>query len=97
MLDCVLIIQAWAYFPGPYLPWNGPWWLARKNVFSTMWNKLTGEMIFDNLSFTDKEKIRGGRSYHTFSCAIQPQQPSDLPSEYTDNIYLYIYPTTYEG
>ena len=55
--------------------------MARVNiVLSTMWNILTGEIIFDHLFFTDQDKSIGVGYEHTLLCVIQPHKPIDFQS-----------------
>ena len=51
-----------------------------------MWDILTGNMFFDDLFFTEQEKQMGGGLDHTLKCVLQPQESSDLPSEWNGNV-----------
>ena len=45
--------------------------------------------MFDNLFFAEKGKTKGFGLKNTLACALQPQEPRDLPSECNDDVSFY--------
>ena len=72
LCNLVLLVQAWYFFPGTYLPRNGTWWIGQIILVFNMWNTLAVDIF--NVYFSHKRNIRRGWIIsHLGICTTNPR------------------------